>query len=100
MMPVLALRSATMYFLAWTANIWPGPGSSEDVRWIAAYASVKIVTLSGSCGSLFFLIYSLIACDLSRSRRCTHTGSHLLSSPDLGKSVGGSLWLPPSFVVY
>jgi hypothetical protein len=43
----LALRSAAMCFLAWIAYIWPGPGSSEAMRLMAVWASVKIVTLSG-----------------------------------------------------
>ena len=34
-------------FLTWSVCIWPGPGSSEAIRLIAAWASVKIVTLSG-----------------------------------------------------
>jgi len=47
MMPGLALRSAAMCFLAWSAYCWPGPGSSETIRLMAAWASMKIVTLSG-----------------------------------------------------
>jgi len=43
----LALRSVVMCPLAWTANIWLGLGSSEAKRLTAAWASVKIVTLSG-----------------------------------------------------
>jgi len=36
----LALRGAAMCFLAWSAHTWPGPGSSEASRLMAACASV------------------------------------------------------------
>jgi len=43
----LAFRSAAIRFLAWIAYIWLGPGSSEAIRLMPAWASVKIVILSG-----------------------------------------------------
>jgi len=36
-----------MCFLAWSAYFWLGPGSSEAVRLMAAWASVMTVTRSG-----------------------------------------------------
>jgi hypothetical protein len=42
-----SLRSVAMCFLACIPYIWPGPGSSEAMRLMTAWASVKIVTLSG-----------------------------------------------------
>jgi len=47
MIPGLALRSEATGFLAWIAYYWPGPGSSEAIRLMAACAWVKIVTRSG-----------------------------------------------------
>jgi hypothetical protein len=44
----LALRSVAMCFLARIAYIRPGSGFSEAMRLMAAWASVKIVTLSGA----------------------------------------------------
>jgi len=46
-MPGLALRSVAMCFRARIACIWPGPGSSDAILLVAAWASVEIVTLSG-----------------------------------------------------
>ena len=47
-MPGLALRSMAMCFRAWIAYCCPGPGSSDTIRLMAACASVKIVTRSGT----------------------------------------------------
>jgi len=40
-------RRVAIYFRAWSAYFWSGPGSSEAIRLMAAWASVKIVTRSG-----------------------------------------------------
>jgi len=50
MLPGLALRNVAMCYLAWSMNRWPGPGSSETIRLMAAWASVKIVIRSGVVG--------------------------------------------------
>jgi hypothetical protein len=42
------LRSAAMCFRARIAYFWPGPGSSDAIRLMAAWASVKMVTLAGT----------------------------------------------------
>jgi len=49
MMPGLALRSASMCFLAWSAYIWPGPGSSEAIRLMAACAVFLPSTYITTC---------------------------------------------------
>jgi hypothetical protein len=48
MMPGRTLRRAAMCLRAWIAYIWPGPGSSEAMRLMAAWMSVKMATLSGA----------------------------------------------------
>jgi len=45
-MSSLALRSIAVYFMAWIVCIWPGPGSLEAMRLMAAWTSVKVVILS------------------------------------------------------
>jgi len=42
------LRSTAMCFLAWSAYIWPGTGSSEAICLTAACAPAKIATRSGA----------------------------------------------------
>jgi len=43
----LADRGVAICSLAWIAYFCPGPGSSDAMRLMAAWASMKIVTLSG-----------------------------------------------------
>jgi hypothetical protein len=43
--PGMAVHNGAMGFLAWIASIWLGPGYSEAMRLIAAWASV-IVTMN------------------------------------------------------
>jgi len=47
MTPGRARRSVAMCFLTWSAYCWPGPGSLDTIRLMAARASVKIVNRSG-----------------------------------------------------
>jgi len=48
----LAFLSTAMCFLAWSAYFWPGPVSSEAIRLLATFASVKTVTRFGVVCSL------------------------------------------------
>jgi len=65
MIPGLALRSRATCFPAWSAYRWPGPGSSEAIRLMAACASVKFVTRSG--------IVFLLEADSSARARAAHS---------------------------
>ena len=62
-----ALRSTAMFLLAWSAYIWPGPGSSEAIRVMAAWAFVNIVALSG--------VTCLLETDSSALERAVHSTS-------------------------
>ena len=66
-MPGRAFRSVAMCVLAWSVYCWPGPGSSEAIRLMAAWASVKILTRSG-------VVY-LLEADLSALARAAHSAS-------------------------
>jgi len=59
----LALRRAAMCFLAWSAYIWLGLGSSEAIRLMPASVFVNIVTLSA------------VVCRLSRFQRPDEGGA-------------------------
>ena len=63
----LARSSAAMCFLGWSAYCWSGPGSSEAIRLMAAWASVKIVTRSG--------IVCLLEANSSALARAAHSAS-------------------------
>jgi len=56
-----------MYFLAWSAYCWPGPGSSDAILLMTACASVKIVTRSG--------VMFLFEADSSVRARAVHSAS-------------------------
>ena len=53
--------------LAWSAYCWPGPGSSEVIRLMVAWASVKIVTRSD--------VVCLPEADSSALARAAHSAS-------------------------
>jgi hypothetical protein len=67
MIPGLALRSAAMCFQVWIAYIWPGPDSSEAMRLMADWASVKMVTFSG-------VVCRLAAVSSALARAAQHRG--------------------------
>ena len=50
MLPDPDFRSVATSFLSWNGYCWLAQRSSEIIRLIAAWASVKIVTYSGTVG--------------------------------------------------